>query len=223
MTFNQLALLTQDRLEEPPDGVGIFWLVQDEIYPLLQEACNEATLITGLPQVRSGELFTLTANTRIFTLPNNGIVLMRMDGPGTVAKTSAWALDQNDHEWEEDTGPVPLRWFPLGIGQFGIWPLLTADSQVFLTSINLPVPVARPFTGNEVVPFSVEFQEAIVDYASSVARLKEAGQDAFNGLAFYQMFLSKMGELSKFGDRVSKLRFTRSGGVPAQTTDTEVR
>jgi len=221
-TLSDLSPLVQNRLEEPV-GPGIFWDLQDEIFPFLVEACNEALLITGLPQVRSAVPFTLAANTRLFALPSPAFVLARMDGASVVAKTSFWALDQDDYQWESETGPTPVQWFPFGIGQFGIRPLLTAPVQVFLTTINVPVPTARPYTGAESVPFSVGFREGLVNYAASVARLKEGGKDFTEGFAFYEMFLSKMVELSKFGDRISKLRFTRSSGVPAQGSDTEIR
>lgn len=221
-TLNNLGGYVQDRLEEPR-GAGIFWSLQNEIYPLLVEACNEATLITGLPQIRSNPLFILPANTRIFSLPAGAIVLARMDGQKVIQKTSVWAMDQDDYSWKQDTGPVPLRWFPFGIGQFGIYPLLTANANVTLTTINLPVTVARPYAGTETVPFSKEYLEAMVDSAASVARLKEGGKDLMDGLKFYEMFLSKMVELSKFGDRISKLRFSRSTGIPAQVTDVETR
>lgn len=222
-TLNTLALLTQDRLEETADGVGVFWSVKNEIRPLLVEACNEATLISGLPQIRASEPFTLTANTRLFTLPSPAFVLARMDGAGVIGKTSFWSLDQDHNTWEQETGPLPKRWFPFGVGQFGIWPLLTASVTVYLTTINFPVSDSRPYSGTETIPFSLEFQEGIVNSAAAIARLKEGGKDMIEGLKFYEMFLTKMVELSKFGDRISKLRFTRSQGIPAQGSDTEVR
>jgi hypothetical protein len=239
-TIADLEVLTQDRLEEVRDGVGIFWSIKNEIRPLLAEAMNEATLIAGLPQVRSKTLFTLTANTRFFSLPAPAFVLVRMDGPGTIEKTSFWALDQDHYTWEKEfggygsglygAGPYGvnhfgeqiLKWFPFGIGQFGVWPLLSASVQVFLTTINLPVTVARPYTGTETVPFSTEYLEGLVNSAACVARLKEGGRDFMDGLKFYESFLSRMVELSKFGDRISKLRFTRAVGLPAQGSDTQI-
>src|ERR1700739_379063 len=222
-TIADLEVLAQDRLEEPRDGIGIFWNLKNELRPLLVEAMNEATLIAGLPQVRASAPFTLTANTRFFYLPSGGIVLLRMDGPGTVAKTSSWALDQDKHTWANDIGPVPRKWFPFGIGRFGIYPLLQANVTVYLTTINIPVATARPYTGGESVPFSVEFQEGLVNCAAGVARLKEGGRDAMDGMIFYQSFLDRMVQLSKFGDRIGKLRFTRSSGIPAQVSDVENR
>lgn len=203
--------------------MGVFWSIKNEIRPLIVEAMNEATLISGLPQIRSSTLFTLAANTRLFTLPSPAFVLARMDGAGVIGKTSFWALDKDHYTWEKETGPAPQRWFPFGIGQFGIWPLLTADVQVYLTTINFPVTDSRPYTGAEPVPFSIGFQESLANSAAAIARLKEGGKDFVEGLKYYESFLTKMVELSKWGDRISKLRFTRSVGVPAQATDTEIR
>jgi hypothetical protein len=222
-TISDLEVLVQDRLEETRDGVGVFWNLKNELRPLLVEAMSEAILITGLPQVRAGTPFTLAANTRLFSLVSPAFVVTRMDGATTIEKTSFWALDQDRHNWEADSGPLPLRWFPFGVGQFGIYPTLTAPVQVFLTTLNFPVSVSSPYTGTETVPFSVGFQESLASYAASMARLKESGSDFVNGLVQYERFLSKMGELSKFGDRIGKLRFTRSAGVPAQASDTQVR
>lgn len=221
--ISDLEVLVQDRLEEVRDGVGIFWNLRNEIRPLIVEAMNEATLISGLPQIRSGSLFTLTANTRLFTLSSPAFVLARMDGAGTIGKTSFWNLDQDHHDWEQETGPLPKGWFPFGVGQFGIWPLLTVDVQVALTTINFPVSDARPYTGAENVPFSIGFQESLANSAAAIARLKEGGKEMIDGLKFYELFLNKMVELSKYGDRIGKLRFTRSVGVPAQGSDTEIR
>lgn len=221
-TLADLALLTQDRLEEDR-GAGVFWSSKNEILPLLVEAESEAILITGLPQVRAGTPFTLAANTRLFSLTSPAFVVTRMDGATTIEKTSFWALDADKHTWETDTGPLPLKWFPFGVGQFGIYPTLTAPVQVFLTTLNFPVSVSRPYAGTETVPFSVGFQESLASYAASMARLKESGSDFVNGLVQYEKFLSKMSELSKFADRISKLRFTRAMGHPAQASDTQVR
>jgi hypothetical protein len=218
-TISDLEALVQDRLEDQ----GIFWSTKNELRPLLVEAMSEAILITGLPQVRAGTPFTLAANTRLFSLVSPAFVVTRMDGVTTIEKTSFWALDQDRHTWENDTGPLPLRWFAFGVGQFGVYPMLTAPVTVYLTTLNFPVSVSRPYTGTENVPFSVGFQESLANSAAAMARLKEGGADFVNGLVLYEKFLSKMSELSKFADRISKLRFTRAMGHPAQATDTQVR
>jgi hypothetical protein len=219
-TLATLGALVQDRLEEPR-GPGIFWSLTGEIYDMLVEAMNEATLITGEPEIRQKVPFTLAAGTTIFTLPSPGVALLRIQAPNWVDKTTLWDMDRMLPGWESDTGPSPDYWFPFGLTQFGIHPQLTASIQVFLSYIALPVPTGRPYTGAEPVDFQQEFNEGFVDYAAHVAQLKEGGEEFLQSAKLYDRFLSKMTELSNFSWRKGSLRFTRTVGAPSRITPIE--
>jgi hypothetical protein len=218
--MSDLEVLLQDRLEETRGFPGQFWLVQDELRPLINEGLNEAALITGEPQVRISTLFTLPASQRFNSLPAGSICLLRMEGQEFIQKTTMFDLDTMNPTWESDpAGPVPLYWFPYGLTQFGIYPLLQAPVQVFLTVVQLPILTWRPFTGAEQIPYQQEYNEGIVQYAAHAARLKEGGKDFVDSMQQYDSFLSKMTELSKFMDRRNVWRFTRSVGARATITD----
>ena len=219
-TLATLGALVQQRLEEPV-GPGIFWDRVNEIYVTLVEAQNEATLITGEPEIRQAIPFTLTANTTVFTLPSAAVGLIRIQAPNWLDKTSLWDMDRMLPGWETDIGTVPDYWFPIGLTQFGIHPQLEADAQAFLTYIALPVPTGRPFTGAEPIDFQQEFMEGFADYSAHVLQLKEGGEEFLQSAKLYDRFLSKMVELSNFSWRKGSLRFTRAVGAPARVTPIE--
>lgn len=210
----------QYRLEEPV-GPGIFWSLTGELYPFLVEAMNEAALITGEPEIRQTALFTLAANTTLFTVPPSFIALLRIQTPNWLQKTSLWDLDRMSPGWESDVGTAPDSWFPYGLTQFGIHPQLTTSVQVYLTGIALPVPSGRPYTGLENVPYQSEYFDGLEDYAAHVAALKEGGEEFKQSAKLYDRFLADMAELSNFSFRKGALRFTRTVGAPSTVTPVE--
>ena len=220
-TVNEISSDVYRRLEEDPSS-PTFW-TNDEVYPSIVEAMNELCLITGEPEIKSNTPFTITANSRFFTIPNNGIVLLRMDGPNVVRKTTVYEMDVSRRGWIAETGDVVKRWFPFGIGQFGVYPLLTADTSVLLTYVRLPVAMASTYTGAETSPFREEFREALVDYADHVLRMKELGSDFTDSMPAYDRFLARASELTKYGQRTGKLRFSRPLGIPSPVTNIESR
>jgi hypothetical protein len=219
-TLATLGSLVQQRLEEPV-GPGIFWSLQQEIYPGLVEAMNEAALITGEPEIRQAAPFSLGPNQTVFSLPSNAIALLRVQAPNWVQKTSLWDMDRMLPGWEGDVGFTPDYWFPIGLNQFGIHPQLEATVQCALTFIALPVPTGRPYTGSEPADFQQEFEEGFVDYCAHVLQLKEGGEEFMQSAKLYDRFLSKMVELSNFSYRKGSLRFTRTIGAPARVTPVE--
>ena len=214
----------QDRLEEP-HGAGIFWSLQYEIRPLLVEAMSMAALITGEPEIRQTQATQLAANTTVFSAPANSVAILKIESAnGTpVKKETLWSLSQMNPNWESETGPLIKYWFPLGLTQFAIYPKLTGPINVVITYVGLPIatPAASPiaFTGQESIPFQVEYLEGFEEYAASMCRLKEATQEFFDGLKQFDRFLSRTWELSKFATRKSSLRFTKVKGVDAQITE----
>jgi hypothetical protein len=216
-TIADIEQRVQFRLEEQADDIGTFWSVQNEIRPTIVEAMNEATLITGEPQVRAKVTFTIPAST-VFTplvMPTDAIALLRVEGPGGLPtkKCWIWDLDKQFPGWETMTGDTPRYWVPFGLSQFLIFPCLTAPVQVVLNYVQVPVNVAPPYTGTEVIPFQSEYIEGFEDYAAHILRLKEGNPDFAQSVPEYQKFLSAMEELSSFAYRKNSLRFTRTGGA----------
>jgi hypothetical protein len=218
-TINTLAAAVLGRIEEanPP----VFWNLQGEIYDFIVEAMNEATMITGEPEIRQLLPFTLAANTTLFTVPAPLVALLRIQAPNWVEKTTLWDLDRMSPGWESDVGAVPDYWFPYGLTQFGIHPQLSQSTQVFLTGIALPIPTGAPYTGTELVPFQSEYSDGFEDYAAHICTLKEGGEEFKQSLKVYGRYLDSMAQLSNFSYRKGSLRFSRVVGAPASVSPVE--
>lgn len=216
-TIADIETRVQSRLEEETDDVGTFWSVQNEIRPALVEAMNEATLITGEPQVRARTAFTIPATTVFtpFDLPAEAIGLLRVEGASSLPTKRCWMwdLDKQYPGWETMTGDLPRFWFPYGLTKFGIYPCLNADVQVILSYVQNPVNTPPIYDGTQVIPFQSEYIEGFEEYAAHVLRLKEGNPDFDQSVPEYQKFLAAMEEMSNFAYRKNSLRFTRSGGM----------
>jgi hypothetical protein len=226
-TLSQLAANVFNRLEEANQPV--FWNATNEVYPMIVEALSEAAVITGEPEVLITPAYTITPGQTWQAMPSNLIAVSRIEGPvGAIRKTSVKDLDfLQGKGWENDTDVslgaqgVLRFWFPIGLDQFGVYPVLETPVNVVIMGVGLPVAECRPYTGNETVQFQAEYNEAFVRYAASVLRLKEGGPDFTQGLEDYNYFLTKMGELSGFGMRKNLMRFTRAVGHQAEVTRQE--
>jgi len=229
-TINDIAVRVQQRLEEETGPPGVFWKYQDEILPMIVEAMNEASLITGVVQVAQETPLTLPADTTYITMPTNAVCLLYIKGPLWVRKTDLYSLDQLIPGWENDGGttattPVTqiTSWFPLGTNRFGIYPKLSAEQSVQIGYLAYPVTVAPPYTGTEEVPFQQEFQDALEQYAAQALRLKEAGYEWQAGQTIYQEFLDTMRTLSVFQSRHDSLVFAGALGARMRVSPVEVR
>lgn len=226
-TISTLEVGVQNRLEETPDDVGIFWLVAPELRPLIVEAMNLATLITGEPQIYATSITTVPVTTSFtpIAMPAGALAITRIDGPGALAvdKTYVQELDNFQPGWEVQTGPVPQLWFPLGLSQYGIYPCLTGPAQILVSYVAFPVTAARPYTGAEPVLFQPEYLDSFQDWAAAMARFKEGSPEFDEAMPVLNRFLAKMEELSSFSYRKGSLRFTRGVGVQSNLVETRVK
>jgi hypothetical protein len=232
MLLRDLVPEVLDRLEESRTS-PIFWNVPKEIAVFLVEAMNEATLLTGEPEIKFTNSLTtappsqlaLPANTNVVTYSGDIPIfgMMRLESAGQVKKTTVWDMDRMTPGWENDVGNVPDFWFPIGLTEFGIHPKLNAPVTVIVSGISEPVIAPRPYTGMEPIDFQTEYREAFVDYAAHVSALKEGTKEFVDSIKVYERFISKMQELGKFASRKGVLRFSRTLGAPASTTPVEVR
>lgn len=217
-SLSDLADQTQDKLEETR-GPGIFWNRQLEVYPAVVEGMNEASLITGDPELLSLNVtlnpggFSSNFPPFVYQIPQTAILLVRMDavGQGAIKKVFACDLDRNTPGWEGQTGLMIKRWFPIGMTMFGVWPTLVAPQIVNMTLLSFPVTVSPPYTGTEQSPFREEYNDAFSEYAAHICRLKEGGVDFQESIPQYQSYLDKMVSLTKFAARRGLSRFTRIG------------
>ena len=222
MTISDIGSQVQDRLEEPR-GSGIFWDLQNEIYPIVAEMMNAATLMTGEPQMRSLSNYNLTPNSNVQPMPAGALAILRVDGPGTVLKTSVYDLDRFSHGWEGVLGPQIEYWFPIGLTQFGVYPQVPTAQRLVISYIMLPVTMVSTYDGTENVPFQAEYSFGFVEGAAAMARLKEGGAEFTQGISEYDKLIDKLAQLGKFGWRKGACRFTRALGIQAEITDVTKR
>jgi hypothetical protein len=224
-TISSLEVQVQNQLEEAPDDSGIFWSVEYEIRPALIEAMCEATVITGEPQFRAtSSPFTVPSSTVFapLTLPSDAVALLRVEGGDgyAIQKCSIWDLDRHYPGWEVATGNNPTFWFPFGLGQFGIYPNLTANINVILSYVQLPFLTAPPWNGTQVIPFQPEYYDGLMDAAQHYLQLKEGDPEFSQSFAAFNRFLASCEQMSNFAWRKNSLRFTKTGGASSAITET---
>lgn len=228
-TINDIAVRVLQRLEESTTA-PVFWNLQQEVYPIIVEAMNEAALLTGVVQVAQTATLTLPAGTNYVAMPQNAIAILRLAGPPAVKKTDVYTLDQLCPGWENEGGagvnPAVQQiqyWFPLGVSQFGIYPKLTVPQKVKLVYLGYPVTVSPPYTGLETVPFQTEFLDGLEEYVAHILRLKESGYEFQASQTNYQQFLTMMRDLNVFQARHDSLVFTTAAGARVRVNPVEVR
>ena len=214
-TLSTIEPRVLQRLEEVS---ATWWSTQDELYPFLVEAEWETALITGYPEVAQNVTIALTQNQTVQTAPSAAIALISLrDANGNpLYKTTPWDLDRMYPGWEAAAAvAAPTYWFPIGLTRFGIYPKVSGGYTVSAAYIANPVTTARPYTGAEVIPYLVEYQEGLVEYAAHTARMKAATVEYVNSFPAYNRFLSVAAQLSKYATRIGNLRFSFSKGAAA--------
>jgi hypothetical protein len=223
------------RLEEDVENGPIFWSLVGEIYPQIVDGMFEASLITGLVQFNDIPI-QISPGTTYFSIlgsqygygnggygnggyggnlvPTGTLGVIRMKAPWPIRKTTLNGLDAMFPNWQQaDPSDQIISWFPLGLSGFGIYPQTIDQIQVTVDVIASPVNEFRPYTGNETIPFQTEFNDAFSQYAATMLRMKEGGEDAEEADSVYQQYLGKMKALSLFQSRVDSLIFSSAFGV----------
>src|SRR5579872_2638931 len=153
--ISDLEVEVQDRLEEARDGVGVFWKIQDELRPLIVEAMNVATIITGEPEIRpmgATALFTVQPNQTFQAMPAGALAILRVESAGQlpIKKVRVVDLDRMFWQWENAAPSDSIQaWFPFGLTQWGVYPQIKQSIQLLVSYVGFPVNVARPYTGLE--------------------------------------------------------------------------
>lgn len=207
----------------PPGPV--FWSLIGEVYPDMVYGMFEAAMITGVVQ-QSNVAVTLAADTTYFRLqaptittgvPVGVLAAIRMRAPYSIRKVTLAGLDKMTPNWQQATPGTQIQsWFPLGVSAFGIYPQLTAESQVVMDFIVSPVNEARPYTGNETLPFQTEFNDAFSQYGAAMLRCKEGGAEAEEAETVLREYLKGMKALSAFQGRLDSLVFSGAYGGRSQ-------
>lgn len=215
-TLTEMAPQVSARLQDPNN---VQWNLDYEIFAGLAEGISELLLIIGRPtQIVNQPLF-LQPNTVWQLMPPGFLCLTDISTYLTrLRKTSLQRLDNLcaswTSSWESERGPMPLRWAPLGLNYFIVYPAPLQPMQVNITGIAYPFTDTWPPTGAESSPFHKEVNQALEMYAAYYARVKEIGQDFQEGLSLYQGFLQIAQRLSQIEDRRDSLMWTRAIGAP---------
>ena len=183
----------------------------------------EAALVTGVVQLVSQSV-TLAANTTYFALqgpsavvPKGCLAAIRMRAAYPIRKATLKGLDDMIPTWQQATpGTQLIAWFPLGVSMFGIYPQFSVESDVVMDFIYSPVNELRPYTGNETIPFQVEFNDLISQYAAAMLRAKEGGAEAEEAATVYQEYMGNLKALSAFQGRLDSLVFSGAFGGRSQ-------
>lgn len=210
LTINGLGLMCQDRLEEDRGTPGQFWTYPYEIDQLVCEALNEATLISGEPEIVAATI-PLFPNTFIQPMPSFMTALLRVEFEGTpLLKTSLWHLDRFLPAWEQQPAQSTLGpdsagngpyWFPLGLNSFGIYPMVSAAQYVLLAGMAIPA-VSQPSQG-QLTPLATS---AYNSFQFVVDPLFVGGVAQWSGGSVIQMTLPN-------GVTGSALQFTGASGA----------
>jgi hypothetical protein len=217
MILNDLLDDVLGRVEEnPPDADYFpgptFWNLVGEVWPKMVDAMFESNLITGTVQANN-QLVTIAADTTYFTLPKGAFGPLRLKAPYSIRKTSLAALDQMVPDWQQQSPGTQIRaWFPLGVSGFGVFPQMIAETSVVMDWIVSPVNEARPYTGNETIPFQTEFADLVAMYAAASLRMKEGGSEAEGAATVLNEYLGKVKVLSLFQGRLDALVLTKAYG-----------
>lgn len=221
--ISTLAVNVQSRLEEFPTGApGTWWSLSYELYSALAEAENDLMLLVGRPTQIVQVPLTLTANTVWQSIPKGYFQITDItSGYGALYKINLYDLDYLQTywgpNWEQDVGPTPREWAPIGFNLFVIHPAPVVPITVNVTAIQYPLTDVWPYTGSETVVFPDEMFVALEVYAAHYARIKELGAEFQQGVKLYQEYLKYAQRYTALQDRRDPLIFSMGFGASGQT------
>ena len=216
--ISTLAVSVINRLEEadPP----IFWDLSSELYSGLVEAMCDLLLLVGRPNITATIPFTCAANTVWQAIPKGVFLISGIQGQaGRLRKVSLFEMDYTQaswgSDWENDLAGFPVRWFPVGLTRFGIYPAVSTPITLTLTGIAYPVTTPWPYDGSQLVPYHDEFFQALEMYASHYCRIKETGLEFEESLVLFQQYMKLAERMTEIEDKRDPLLFSKVWGGPA--------
>jgi len=215
------------RIEEVP-GASVFWNTQSEIYSALIEAISDLLLLVGRPTQIVNQIVTIQPNTPWQPMPTGMLAITDIMGPNSqVWKYGLFDMDFTQSswgsDWENDVDSGFQQWFPVGFTMFGIHPSVSSAVQVTVTGVAVPTTNSWPYSGNETVPFSDEFFQALEKYAAHYCRFKEQGNEFQLSLALYQEYLADAERMTAIQDRRDSYIFSKNLGVQVGVPQTTAR
>jgi hypothetical protein len=225
-TLSTLEPYLANRCEEVP-GSPVFWGEETEFFSALMEAQCDLMLLVGRPDQTVSQVFTIQPNTWLQQVPKGIFAITNMQGPSSeVWKVTLEDMDYglvSGPDWEEDIADTIQKWFPIGLGQFGVWPSVSTAQNVLITGIASPIIGIWPYDGSQPVVFEDQFFVALEKYASCYARLKEAGNEAEEGYKLYQEYLANAARMTQIQDRRDPYLFQGATGATTVVNPTKMR
>jgi len=217
-TVADLAPYVENRLEEPI-GAPVFWGQSTEIYSAVVEAVCDLLLLIGRPTQTVNQLVTLLPN-KVYQLMPAGMLCITdiVSQNGAVYKMTQYDMDYSQSswgsDWENDLSDQDFdQWWPVGFGMFGIHPAVSQPLTVGITGIALPTTEAWPFSGNSAIPFEDSMFAALEMYAAGYCRLKEQGNEFYEGVKLYQAYLEVAKRYTQIQDRRDDMIFSQGLGL----------
>ena len=224
-TISTLLPYVQNRLEE--QNPAVFWNDELELNSSLMEAMCDALLLVGRPDLIVNQPLTIQPNQWLQTVPEGIFCMLSIQGPASeVWKVTLEDLDYalvSDSGWEQDIGESIIKWAPVGLNKFIVWPSVPQAQTVLVTGIASPISGTWPFDGTQIVPFQDQFFASLEKYAASYLRLKEAGQEQAEGVKLYQEYLQGMKTLTRIEDRIDPFLWEGSTGAKLVSNPTTSR
>jgi hypothetical protein len=225
-TISTLAPYVENRIEEAV-GAPVFWSEELEVNSALMEAQADLLLLVGRPDMTVSVPFDVVPNQWLQTVPAGIFAITNLQGPSS----EVWKIRLQDMDyglvsgpdWEQDIGDSILRWWPLGFGNFGVWPSVAQPQTVLLTGIASPITGIWPYDGTQPVVFHNEDFDALEKYASCYARLKEGQTESEEGYKLYQDYLARAARITQLEDRRDPFLFEGATGAQVLANPTRRR
>lgn len=213
-----LAPYVENRIEEPI-GAPVFWEQNTEVYSAIVEAICELLLLVGRPTQTVNLQITILPNKVYQAMPTGMLCITNMySQQGEVYKMTQYDMDFTQASWGSDwendiTDQQINQWWPIGFTMYGVHPAVSMPLTVGITGIALPTTEAWPFSGASSVPFEDSMFVALEQYAAGYCRLKEQGNEFYEGVRLYQAFLEIAKRYTQIQDRRDEMIFTQGLGL----------
>lgn len=171
------------RLTARVGGNAVFWPPAEQA-----AAINEAIRVWGALTGQWSTTFQLVApaGTTFYDVPRQIVSLLRVKfGTSVLDHTSLFELDNGVVNWQNATG-TPLRWAPIGLNKFALYPAPSVPGTLTLEGISLAPAM---FADGDFLDLGDEEIERLLDYAHFYLTFKEGTLETQGGTALFDPFL----------------------------------
>lgn len=186
MAYTKVTLLDLKEKLKARMGNAQFW-TEAELVLYLNEALRVWNVMTWqwrgssmIPTVTAQIYYDTSTFLNVTRVVYNGIPL---------SLTSLFTLDQAVPGWQPTMG-VPLKWFPVGATQIGIYPSDEATGQLVVHGI---VPAPQLTADTDFLDLGEWTLQALMDYVEHIACFKQGGSEFEASMELYKSFVKAAG------------------------------